>query len=167
MNICYISGKDTDAVAALNDKKDLIVVVGQDEQGIGVVDPAHYWEEERGVAEIIMNPDCDPGKRRRILIIIYLDCSSFLSPVLCACPSPGPELQYGQAGEAQTSLCELSGVTSVQSGQSVTIIIVIQVDSFQARVLKGNPFLASYGLQPPQQNARAGTYKAPTFIKVD
>ena len=40
-----------------------------------------------------------------------------------------------------------------------------QVDSYQAKVLKGRPYLASYGLQAAQLNARAGSYKAPTFIK--
>eukprot|EP00090_Calanus_glacialis_P021303 TRINITY_DN32878_c0_g1_i1.p1 TRINITY_DN32878_c0_g1~~TRINITY_DN32878_c0_g1_i1.p1 ORF type:complete len:846 (+),score=251.22 TRINITY_DN32878_c0_g1_i1:28-2565(+) len=126
------SGKDTDAVAALNDKKDLIVVVGQDEQGIGVVDPAHYWEEERGVEEIIMNPDCDPVSSPQFCVLALVLAQNF-SMAKQERPRPA--------------------------------CLNCQVDSYQARVLKGNPFLASYGLQPPQQNARAGTYKAPTFIK--
>ena len=41
-----------------------------------------------------------------------------------------------------------------------------QVDSYKTRLLKGNPFLASYGLQDPQQAAKAGTYKAPSLLKV-
>ena len=43
-----------------------------------------------------------------------------------------------------------------------------QVNSYQAKVLKGVPFLASYGLQATVENtrARAGSYKAPQAIKV-
>ena len=44
-----------------------------------------------------------------------------------------------------------------------------QVNSYQTKLLKGVPFLASYGLQPTVDNARAraGSYKAPQAIKVE
>jgi len=126
------SGKDTAAVAALNDNKDLIVVVGQDEQGVGVVDTGHFWEEKRGVAEIIMNPDCDPVSSPQFCVVALVLARNFSM----------------DKQERPRPAC-----------------LSCQVDSYQAKVLKGNPFLASYGLQPPQQNARAGTYKANTNIK--
>ena len=42
----------------------------------------------------------------------------------------------------------------------------MKVNSYQSKVLKGRPYLASYGLEQPKLNPRAGTYKGPEFIKV-
>ena len=35
--------------------------LNDDYQGIGSVNPAHYWEERRNVSEILLHPDCNPG----------------------------------------------------------------------------------------------------------
>jgi len=119
-------------VAALNDKKDLIVVIGQDEQGIGSVAPAHYWEEQRSVAEVILHPDCDPVSSPQFCLLALVLAQNF-------------SMTKQQRPRPACLNCE--------------------VDSYQAKVLKGRPYLASYGLQAAQLNARAGSYKAPTFIK--
>ena len=62
ITILTFSGSDLAAIQAVNEVKEEIVVIGQDERDVGVTDSSQWWEEERAVEELLVHPDCNPGQ---------------------------------------------------------------------------------------------------------
>ena len=64
-------------MAALNNNKENIVVIGQDEKNVGEVRENEWWEEERPVEEVLVHPDCDPVNTPQYCVLAIILAENF------------------------------------------------------------------------------------------
>ena len=71
------SKPSSDDLAALNNNKENIVVIGQDEKNVGEVRENEWWEEERPVEEVLVHPDCDPVNTPQYCVLAIILAENF------------------------------------------------------------------------------------------
>ena len=85
------------AIQALNDGKEEIVVIGQDEKDVGGTDSSQWWEEERSVEELLLHPDCEPDTAPQYCVVALVLSQQF---------SMNTSLQYRPRPACLTCLVE-------------------------------------------------------------